>query len=104
MSSKTTRRTDQNIVHSVRSGPIVADVLRGITSDGHAYLYFQLSRAWQPHSGVRENYSQRLYERNGRDITRAVQEVSAWIQKNPQAADRQPTDQPVASSTTQKAA
>jgi len=87
MSSKNSKRAGDNIVHTVRCGSIIADVLRGTAADGHAYLYYQTSRAWRPQSGLRENFSQRFYERNERDHVQAVQKASAWIRKNPQAAD-----------------
>ena len=84
MSSK---KPPDNIVTSIESGPVVVDVLRGTTADGHTYLYYQPSRAWRPQNGTRKNFSSRFYERNEKDIIQAIQRASQWIRKNPQAAD-----------------
>ena len=81
------KKSPDNIVTSIESGPVVIDVLRGTTADGHTYLYYQPSRAWQPQNGTRKNFSLRFYERNEKDIIQAVQKASQWIRKNPQAAD-----------------
>ena len=82
-----TPRANDKIVNSVEAGSIVADVLRGTTSDGHTYLYYQVSRAWRPQNGTRRNYSARFYERNEKDHKRAIELASAWIRKNAEAAD-----------------
>ena len=74
-------------VHTVTVGPVVIDILRGASNDGHTYLYFQVSRAWQSGHGKKVNLSPRFYDRNEKDVLKAVQEASAWIRKNPQAAD-----------------
>lgn len=84
MSSK---KAQNNIVHTVQVGPIVIDILRGSTTDSHSYLYYQPTRAWRPASGTRENFSPRFYDRNEKDFTEAIKEASKWIRSNPQAAD-----------------
>ena len=93
MSSNNTRpkRTaeENGLVHTVTSGPVLADIYRGATPDGHAYLYYVVSRAWRPRSGVRENYSNRFYERNETQIVEIAQRASEWIRRNPRAADQQ---------------
>ena len=76
------------VVHTVAAGPVLADIYRGITPDGHAYLYYVLSRIWRPQSGVRENYSNRFYERNEGQIIEVAQKASQWIRQNPRAADQ----------------
>ena len=78
-----------SLVNTIASGPVLADIYRGVTPDGHAYLYYVLSRAWRPQSGVRENYSNRFYERNEIQIVEVVREASEWIRENPLAADQQ---------------
>ena len=65
---------NSSLVHTIASGPVLADIYRGVTPDGHAYLYYVLSRAWRPQSGVRENYSNRFYERNEVQIVEVVRE------------------------------
>ncbi len=84
MSSK---KAQNNIVHTARCGPVVIDILRGTTMDGHSYLYYQPSRAWQTKNSPRENFSPRFYDRNERDFVEAIKEASKWIRNNPQAAD-----------------
>ena len=84
MSSK---KASDNIVQSVQSGPIVIDIIRGASPDGHAYLYYQPSRAWQPRNGTRQNFSARFYERNEKNLIQAVKKASDWIRKHPDAAD-----------------
>ena len=103
MSIKNHKRTGENIVHTIRSGAVIADILRGTTSDGHAYLYYQTSRAWRPISGLRENFSQRFYERNERDHVMAVQKASLWIRKNPRAADDQSSTEATTQESTEAA-
>jgi hypothetical protein len=80
---------NSSLVHTIASGPVLADIYRGITPDGHAYLYYVLSRAWRPQSGVRENYSNRFYERNEMQIVEVGRKASGWIRENPLAADQQ---------------
>ena len=80
---------NSSLAHTIASGPILADIYRGITPDGHAYLYYVLSRAWRPQSGLRENYSNRFYERNEVQICEIAQKASEWIRANPRAADQQ---------------
>ena len=82
MSSK-----EESSVHTISVGPVVIEILRGAANDGHTYLYFQVSRAWQPARGKKVNLSTRFYDRNEKDLLKAVQEASTWIRKNPQAAD-----------------
>ena len=80
---------NSSLVQTIASGPVLADIYRGITPDGHAYLYYVLSRAWRPQSGVRENYSNRFYERNEMQIVEIARKASEWIRENPRAADQQ---------------
>ncbi len=103
------KRSSENsgVVHTITSGPVLGDICRGVTPDGHAYLYYVLSRAWRPQSGVRENYSNRFYERNEMQIIEIAQKASEWIHQNPRAADQHcqrqtkisphPTEMPTAS-------
>ena len=83
------RRLTENhrLVHTVNTGPVLADIFRGITPDGHAYLYFVLSRVWRPQSSVRENYSNRFYERHELQVVETAGKASEWIRANPRAAD-----------------
>lgn len=81
--------TGSAVVHTMASGPVLADIYRGITPDGHAYLYYVLSRVWHPRSSIRENYSNRFYERNEPQIIEIARKAAEWIRKNPQAADQQ---------------
>ena len=94
MTNSKPRRSAENhtLVHTVTSGPVLADIYRGVTPDGHAYLYYVLSRVWRPQSNVRENYSNRLYERNEMQVVEAAGKASEWIRQNPCVADldRQP--------------
>ena len=94
MTNNKPRRSAGNhgVVHTVTSGPVLADIYRGVTPDGHAYLYYVLSRVWRPQSNVRENYSNRLYERNEMQVVEAAGKASEWIRQNPCVADldRQP--------------
>jgi hypothetical protein len=79
---------NHSMVHTVTSGPVLADIYRGTTPDGHAYLYYVLSRVWRPQSSVRENYSNRFYERNEMQIVEIARKASEWIRQNPSAADQ----------------
>lgn len=74
-------------ITTIREGAIAANVFRGTTPDGHAYLYFSLSRSWKSASGSREGYSDRFYERNEAAMQRVVAKACAWIRENPEAAD-----------------
>lgn len=76
-----------NYVTTIRDGAIAANIFRGVTPDGHAYLYFSLSRSWKSSTGNREGYSDRFYVRNGEAIQKVVAKASQWIEKNPHAAD-----------------
>jgi len=78
---------NSSLVHTISSGPILADIYRGVTPDGHAYLYYVPARAWRPQSGVRENYSNRFYERNELQIVEVIRKASEWIRQHPRAAD-----------------
>ena len=73
-------------VHQVEVGPVVISIFRGAAQDGHTYLYWEPARAFTGNTG-KTNYSQRFYDRNEKDAVKAIQEASAWIRKNPQAAD-----------------
>ena len=88
MSKKAKEAKESNYVRTFRSTvcpAIAANIFRGTTSDGHTYLYFELSRAWK--SGKREGYSQRFYSRNADGITEVAKAAEEWIENNPQAAD-----------------
>ena len=87
--SKTPKKspTDSNYVKTIREGAVAANIFRGHTPDGHAYLYFELSRAWRTLSGNREGYSKKFYERNAEAIQRVVASAAQWITEHPQAAD-----------------
>jgi len=80
-------KQSDSLVHTIEVGPVVVEVLRGATNDGHVYLYFQLSRAWQAAAGKKRNHSNRFYDRNEKDVVKAVQEATSWIRKHPQAMD-----------------
>ncbi|MEZ6117121.1 MAG: hypothetical protein R3C28_11185 [Pirellulaceae bacterium] len=67
-------------------GPVVIDILRGSSNDGHTYLYFHFP-AWQSGHGKKVNLSPRFYDRNEKDVLKAVQGFGL-DSKNPQAADR----------------
>ena len=87
--TKSKRSSDNHsVVQTITSGPVLADIYRGITPDGHAYLYYVLSRVWRPQSSVRENYSNRFYERNEPQILETARKASEWIRQNPCAADQ----------------
>lgn len=90
MTTNKPRRSTENhsLVHTVTTGPVLADIYRGVTPDGHAYLYFVLSRIWQPQSSVRKNYSNRFYERNEMQVVETAGRASEWIRDNPCAADQ----------------
>jgi hypothetical protein len=76
-----------NYVTTVREGAVAANIFRGQTADGHAYLYFSLSRSWKSSSGGREGYSDRFYDRNEEALQHVVAKACAWMRENPQAAD-----------------
>ena len=87
--NRSKRSAENNcVVHTVTSGPVLADIYRGATPDGHAYLYYVLSRVWRPQSSVRENYSNRFYERNEMQIVEIARKAAEWIRQNPRAADQ----------------
>ncbi|WP_425395420.1 hypothetical protein [Aeoliella sp.] len=79
-----------NYVTTIREGAIAANIFRGVTPDGHAYLYFSLSRSWKSANGNREGYSDRFYERNCESLQNVVTQAATWIQQNPNAADAIP--------------
>lgn len=85
--SKNTTKKNTNYVATIRHGAIAANIFRGLTPDGHAYLYFSLSRSWKSANGKREGYSDRFYDRNEAAIQQVVSKACAWIRENPQAAD-----------------
>ncbi len=74
-------------VKTIRDGAIAANIFRGQTPDGHAYLYFSLSRSWKSANGTREGYSDRFYDRNEEAIVGVVAKACDWIRENPSAAD-----------------
>ncbi|MEQ8849010.1 hypothetical protein [Botrimarina sp.] len=76
-----------NYVTTIREGAIAANIFRGVTPDGHAYLYYSLSRSWKSPTGNREGYSDRFYVRNGDALQKVVTKACQWIEKNPNAAD-----------------
>ena len=77
----------ENYITTIRDGAIAANIFRGLTPDGHAYLYFSLSRSWKSPNGNREGYSDRFYARNAEAIQSVVAKASEWIEGNPHAAD-----------------
>lgn len=83
---KSTKKSN-SYVTTIREGAVAANVFRGQTPDGHAYLYFSLSRSWKSAAGNREGYSDRFYDRNEEAIQRVVALVCAWIREHPEAAD-----------------
>jgi len=68
-----------------------------MTPDGHAYLYFSLSRSWKSASGNRQGYTDRFYDRNGAAIQSVVAKACAWMQENPEAADGVKVEEPARS-------
>lgn len=78
--------TKQNPIHTLSVGCVTAAIFRGASNDGHTFLYFELSRAWKASSG-KKSFSTRFYGRNEKELCAAAQKASAWIRKNPQAAD-----------------
>ncbi len=85
--SKKNSKKFNNYVTTIRDGAVAANIFRGQTADGHAYLYFSLSRAWKSASGGREGYSDRFYERNEAAIQGVVAKACTWMRENPLAAD-----------------
>jgi hypothetical protein len=85
---------ESNYVKTIREGAVAANIFRGNTPDGHAYLYFELSRAWRTLSGNREGYSKKFYERNAEAIQRVVASAAQWINEHPQAADGPVAEEP----------
>lgn len=83
-------------VTTIREGAIAANIFRGVTPDGHAYLYFCLSRSWKSANGNREGYSDRFYERNCEALQTVVTRAAEWIERNPNAADAAAVDDSVA--------
>jgi len=83
----TPKKTPDNRVHVVEVGAITIDIFRGATRDGHTYLYYQPTRMWRMGNSPRLNSSDRFYERNEKDLTKAVKDTSEWIRKNSAAAD-----------------
>ena len=90
MTNNKSRRAAENhsVVHTVKPGPVLADIYRGVTPDGHSYLYFVLSRVWRPQSSIRQNYSNRFYERNEMQVVETAGKACEWIRANPCAADQ----------------
>lgn len=88
MPKKTKSKKESNYVHTIRSETdpaIAANVFRRVTPDGHAYLDYELSRAWK--SGKREGYSSRFYNRNRDGLVEVIARVTEWMEQNPHAAD-----------------
>lgn len=87
--AKTTKDSKKTnaYIKTIREGAIAANIFRGQTPDGHAYLYFSLSRSWKSANGNREGYSDRFYDRNEEAILRVVAKACDWIRENPNAAD-----------------
>lgn len=73
------------IVHSTTSPAIGAYICRGLTPDGHSYLYFKIARSWK--NGNREGYSDRFYERHAEAISEVARMATDWIKQHPEAAD-----------------
>lgn len=89
-SKKTPKKS--NYVTTIREGAIAANVFRGHTPDGHAYLYFSVSRSWKLAAGGREGYSDRFYDRNEEALQSVVAKACAWMRAHPEAADADATD------------
>ncbi|MEM9511607.1 MAG: hypothetical protein AAF978_02825 [Cyanobacteria bacterium P01_E01_bin.48] len=88
MSKKKKEAKESNYIRTFRSKvspAVAANVYRGTTSDGHTYLYYEISRYWS--SGQREGYSSRFYSRNADGLAEVVTAAAAWIEENPQVAD-----------------
>jgi hypothetical protein len=83
---KNTKKSN-SYVTTIREGAVAANVFRGQTPDGHAYLYFSLSRSWKSAAGNREGYSDRFYDRNEEALQRVIAKVCAWMREHPEAAD-----------------
>ena len=104
MPKKPKSKKESNYVHTIRSETdpaIAANVFRRVTQDGHAYLDFELSRAWK--SGKREGYSNRFYDRNRDGLIEVITKVTEWMEQNPHAADQEgeylPSAQAIAAAT-----
>jgi hypothetical protein len=82
---KTSKKS--NYITTIREGAVAANIFRGQASDGHAYLYFSLSRSWKSAAGNREGYSDRFYDRNEEALQHVVAKACAWIREHPEAAD-----------------
>ena len=93
--SKKDSINSSNYVMTIREGAIAANIFRGVTPDGHAYLYYSLSRSWKSANGNRKGYSDRFYERNADALQSVVNKACQWIQENPQAADAPPETEEV---------
>ncbi|MCB0325191.1 MAG: hypothetical protein KDD69_16525 [Bdellovibrionales bacterium] len=94
--SKKDSEKSTNYITTIREGAIGANIFRGVTPDGHAYLYFSLSRSWKSANGSREGYSDRFYERNADALQAVVAKACDWISKNPEAADAEPEGEQIA--------
>ena len=84
-SKKTPKKS--NYITTIREGAVAANIFRGQTSDGHAYLYFSLSRSWRSSGGNREGYSDRFYDRNEAALQAVIAKACAWMREHPEAAD-----------------
>lgn len=74
-------------IHTFSVGPASVEIFRGVTNDGHSYLYFELARTWRAVNGSKVNKSTRFYDRNEKEACKAIKDASAWIRNNPKAAD-----------------
>ena len=73
-------------VHQVEVGPVVINIFEERPKTVTPICIGSLPRAFTGNTG-KTNYSQRFYDRNEKDVVKAIQEASAWMRKHPQAAD-----------------
>jgi hypothetical protein len=95
--NKNDAKKPSNYITTIRDGAVAANIFRGMTPDGHAYLYFSLSRSWKSATGNRQGYTDRFYDRNGAAIQNVVAKACAWMRDNPEAADGVKAEEPARS-------
>ena len=86
MSTVKKNPASSNYVDTIRDGAMAANIFRG-NSNGHTYLYFELSRSWKSESGNRKGYSKKYYARNAKALCDVALKASRWIEEHPEAAD-----------------
>lgn len=85
---KLKKNNSPNYVTTLRSETcpaIAANIFRRTTPDGHAYLDFEISRAWKTEN--RQGYSSRFYSRNREGLKEVADRAADWIEQYPEAAD-----------------